>query len=280
MNEHAVEELEEAAATPTTKMRTLLICHDGAAIDQEGLARWLASFSNLVGVVVLRESRQRLTRRIRRELKRVGALRFADVLAFRVYSKIFLARRDRRWQEQQLERMRRAYAKPSDAPVLITHSPNSTEAERFIKECAPDIVLARCKTILKENIFSIPSTGTFVMHPGVCPEYRNAHGCFWALANDDAGRVGMTLLRVDRGVDTGPVYGYYSYDFDELKESPAVIQHRVVTDNLDALEKKLAEIHAGRATTLDTDGRASATWGQPWLSSYLKWKFRARRRNR
>ena len=41
------------------------------------------------------------------------------------------------------------------------------------------------------------SLGTFVMHPGICPEYRNAHGCFWALANRDLARVGMTLLRAD-----------------------------------------------------------------------------------
>jgi hypothetical protein len=30
-------------------MKTLVICHDGAALDQEELARWLASFSELAG---------------------------------------------------------------------------------------------------------------------------------------------------------------------------------------------------------------------------------------
>src|SRR5271166_1834722 len=33
-------------------MKTLLICHDGAPLDQVVLARWLNSFSNLVGLVV------------------------------------------------------------------------------------------------------------------------------------------------------------------------------------------------------------------------------------
>jgi methionyl-tRNA formyltransferase len=116
------------------------------------------------------------------------------------------------------------------------------------------------------------------MHPGVCPEYRNAHGCFWALASDDAERVGMTLLRVDKGVDTGPVYGYYSYPFDDLAESHVRIQHRVVLENLDVLEQKLGEIYRGEAAPLDIEGRKSATWGQPWLSRYLKWKRRAKRR--
>ena len=78
------------------------------------------------------------------------------------------------------------------------------------------------------------------MHPGVCPEYRNAHGCFWALANGDAERVGMTLLKVDAGVDTGPVYGYYGCRYDESRDSHVVIQSRVVFDNLDTLRAKLS----------------------------------------
>ena len=86
----------------------------------------------------------------------------------------------------------------------------------------------------------------------------------------------MTLLRIDKGVDTGPVYGYYSYPYDEARESHVVIQYRVVMENLRELEKKLVEIYDGEAMPLDTSGRESAVWGQPWLTSYLKWKRRAR----
>ena len=258
-------------------MKTLLICHEGAELDREGLARWLASFSNLVGVVVLREKTGRMRRRIRREVERVGAARFLDVLAFRLYYKLLLAAQDRDWQERKLEELRATYPELKDVPVLVTHSPNSAEAEQFIKRLSPDIVLARCKTLLKESVFSIASRGTFVMHPGVCPEYRNAHGCFWALASDDAEKVGMTLLRIDKGIDTGPVYGYYSYPFDEAEESHIRIQHSVVLENLPALEAKLGEIYEGRAVALDTRGRESKAWGQPWLTSYLSWKRRAKR---
>ncbi|HEX8775490.1 MAG TPA: formyltransferase family protein [Pyrinomonadaceae bacterium] len=258
-------------------MKTLLICHEGAELDREGLARWLASFSNLVGVVVLREKTERMRRRVRREVERVGAARFLDVLAFRLYYKLFIAAQDKDWQGHKLEELRATYPELKDVPVLVTHSPNSAEAEQFIKRLSPDIVIARCKTLLKESVFSIATRGTFVMHPGVCPEYRNAHGCFWALAGDDGEKVGMTLLRIDKGIDTGPVYGYYSYPFDEKAESHIRIQHRVVLENLPALEKKLGEIYEGKAVALDTSGRESKVWGQPWLTSYLRWKRKARR---
>jgi len=260
-------------------MKTLLICHDGADLHREGMARWLSSFSTLTGVVILHEGWRATWRRARRELRRAGAIRFADGLAFRVYYKLFIASRDKAWQAAALRRLRERFrAVPSDTAVLHTDNPNSAVCEQFIADRAPDVVLALCKTLLKPKVFGIPEHGTFVLHPGTCPEYRNSHGCFWALANAELDKVAMTLLRIDAGVDTGPVYGHYSYAFDEVSESHVVIQHRVVLENLDALQHKLGSIVAGVATPVDTTGRRSAKWGQPWLTSYIKWKHRARAR--
>jgi methionyl-tRNA formyltransferase len=259
-------------------MRTLLICHDGAQLDQVVLAHWLSSFSNLVGIVVIQEPPSRLWRRVRREVKRIGPLRFLDALAFRMYYRIVLSARDRRWERLEVQEKCRAYENiPVHTQILKTPSPNTQETEAFIKGLQPDLVLARCKVLLRENIFSIPVKGTFVAHPGICPEYRNAHGCFWALANRDLNKVGMTLLKIDKGVDTGPIFGFYRYPFDEVNESHIVIQHRTVLENLDALRGKLIEIFDGSAIPIDTDGRKSAVWGQPWLSKYIEWKSRARR---
>jgi hypothetical protein len=260
-------------------MRTVLIAHADDPLNAEGLARWLASFSDLAGLVVLHEPRGRLWRRVRREWRRVGLLRLLDVFAFRLYYRLFLRKRDRAWEEAKLAELRAAYAPLTPATeVLHTPSPNSAEVEAFLRRLAPDLTVARCKTLLKPAVFEAARLGTFVMHPGVCPEYRNAHGCFWALARGDLGRVGLTLLRIDRGVDTGPVFGWYGCDFDEQAESHLVIQHRVVFDNLAQLRAKLEEIAHGTARPLDTSGRTSAEWGQPWLTAYWSWRRQARRR--
>ncbi len=274
-----LQSLGATIARTIRSMRTLLICHEDAALHREGMARWLASFSTLTGIVVLHDSWRAKWRRTRRELSRVGPARLADVVAFRAYYKLFIAHRDREWEASRLYSLRQRYSRLStDTPVLHIESPNSASAQRFIEQCAPDISLALCKTILKPAVFSIPSRGTFVLHPGICPEYRNAHGCFWALVNRDLDKVAMTLLRIDAGVDTGPVYGYYSYPYDELTESHWIIQQRVVLDTLEPLQQKLMAIAAGGAKPIDTSGRPSAIWGQPRFSSYVKWKFRARRR--
>ena len=250
-------------------MRTLLVCHEGADLDREGLARWLGSFSTFAGAVVIREPAGRLRKRIAREIRRVGVWRFLDVLAFRAYYAVAQAAADRSWERSELERLRAAYPRVPDAPEVIVPSPNAKEAEAFIRAQRPDIVIARCKTLLAERIFAIPRRGTFVMHPGICPEYRNAHGCFWARAAGDDDNVGMTLLRIDKGVDTGPVFGYFRVKAGR-RESHVVTQHRVVTECLDAIRDTLIEIESGAAVPIDTSGRRSAEWGQPWLSAHVR----------
>ena len=256
-------------------MRTLLICHEDAWLDREGLVRWLGSFSTVAGTVVIREPAARKRRRIRREIERVGFWRFLDVLAFRLHYAVVAAPGDGQWERGALERLRASFPNRPDAPEIVVDSPNAGAAERFIRDCRPDLVIARCKTLLKEQVFAIPPRGTFVMHPGICPEYRNAHGCFWARAAGDDGNVGMTLLRIDRGVDTGPVFGYFRVRPDPA-ESHVVTQHRVVLDHLDAIRDTLARIAQGTAAPIETGGRRSATWGQPWLTAYLRMRRRSR----
>ena len=66
-------------------MRTLLICHDQHPLDRDGLVDWLAPFSVLAGIVVLKEHSARKRKRMRREILRVGLLRFFNVIAPRYY---------------------------------------------------------------------------------------------------------------------------------------------------------------------------------------------------
>jgi folate-dependent phosphoribosylglycinamide formyltransferase PurN len=265
-------------ATPGARPRSVLICHRGADFDREGLARWLASFSTVAGIVELDEPASRTVQRVRRELKRSGVLGFADVMAFRAFYRLAVAGCDRAWEASAVDELRRRFADvPGCTNVLRAKSVNSPECAEFIRACRPDFMLARCKTILKPAVFTLARGGTYVLHPGVCPEYRNAHGCFWALSAGDLSRVGLTLLRIDAGVDTGPVYGHFTYPFNEREESHIVIQLRVLLENLDAVRDTMLKAVSGAVEPLDVRGRRSAVWGQPKLTAYLRWKLRARK---
>jgi folate-dependent phosphoribosylglycinamide formyltransferase PurN len=258
-------------------MKTVLICQADAPLARIGMARWLSSWSELAGVVVLEETRGRRWRRVQREVKRIGWLRMLDVVAYRAYQRLFLASADAAFCKVRLAELKARYPEVrADLPTLTATSPNSAECVAFLESLGPDVIIASCKHILKPRVFKIAKTGTFALHPGICPEYRNAHGCFWALTNGDLENVGTTLLKIDEGVDTGPVYGYFRGSYDEVRETPQTIQWRMTYDHLEEIGARLREVHAGAARPIETEGRVSKEWGQPWLTKYVGWKWRAR----
>jgi hypothetical protein len=50
-------------------------------------------------------------------------------------------------------------------------------------------------------------------------------------------------------------------------------------DHLEEIAERLREVHEGTAGPIDTTGRTSALWGQPWLTKYLRWKRQAKKRS-
>jgi hypothetical protein len=256
--------------------RVVLICHEEDRIDREGLAAWIASSMRLAGIVVLRERRGRKLKRIRSEIRRVGLARFLDVLAFRAYYRLRLARSDAAWIDDETARLRARYpARLDEVATIVDTEPGTPAVRSFLCSLQPDLMIARCKFILEPEVFNLPRCGTYVLHPGICPEYRNAHGCFWALANRDLARVGMTLLQVDEGIDTGRVLLQSTYGFDEVRESHVVIQYRAVLENLKDIASTLISVCEQGCRPMSVEGRRSAAWGQPWLSAYWRWKSAA-----
>jgi folate-dependent phosphoribosylglycinamide formyltransferase PurN len=233
---------------------------------------------NLAGLIVISDGGRRLWTAAAREIRRVGWIGFADVVAYRVFARLRLRAAENRWKAAQLARLRATYpAALDDVPRVVVANPNNDAAREFLNGVNPDILIARCKFILKPEVFTLARVKAFALHPGICPEYRNAHGCFWALVNRDLDRVGMTLLKIDRGVDTGPVYLQAGCEIDEVAESHIIIQYRVVLENLDRIAATLIDVFNGvKREPVSTAGRKSSVWGQPRLTDYLRWKRAAR----
>jgi len=167
------------APVETGRPRSVLMCHAESRLNREGIARWLASFTDLVGLVIIEETKDQGRLRIKREAKRIGWMRMLDVAAFRAYYGLTRARADAAWMSDRLDRLADRFPdlRP-DIPVFRTPDPNAPEVASFLSGLSPDLMVARCKRILKPAIFTVPRLGTYVLHPGVCPEYRNAHGAF------------------------------------------------------------------------------------------------------
>lgn len=270
--------MESSAALNSVRQRPriVLLCHHDSQVALKVLIRWIPSFADLVGLVIIREPERAMKwARARKELRRSGMLGFLDMLAFRIYYRIFLAAKDERRVSELIRHLQDHYPQSLVSPPTIeVQTPNHPDVVKFLTSVEADFSIAYCKHLLKKDVFSVPRHGTFVLHPGKCPEYRNSHGCFWALANGEPEKVVLSLLRVDEGVDTGPVFGYFTSSFDACAESHVIIQHRVLLDNLEALADAFREIFAAERVPLLLKDLPSASWGQPRLSNYLRYRKR------
>lgn len=59
--------------------------------------------------------------------------------------------------------------------------------------------------ILPPEVFNLPRHGTYNIHPSLLPAYRGPQPIYWTLRHG-ASATGVSLHRLDAGIDTGPVF--------------------------------------------------------------------------
>lgn len=163
-----------------------------------------------------------------------------------------------------------SYQRP---PVHTLESINSDEGEALLRELKPDVCVIMLNVMLKKRIFSIPPLGMLIFHPGLAPEYRGVHCGLWAVANNDMERLGWSLLRIDEGVDTGPILAQgTAKTADPSRESYQIMQHRAQLDGLPEVVATMERLARGERPLVDVTGRASHTYTHPGLSDYLRYR--------
>lgn len=106
---------------------------------------------------------------------------------------------------------------------------NLQELRPEVEAFAPDYILtAAYGRILPMWLLQMPKFGSYNLHASLLPRWRGPNPIAWAILTQDA-HTGVTLMRMDAGVDTGPI----------------VAQSRCVIDREDTtatLTEKLADI--------------------------------------
>ena len=92
-----------------------------------------------------------------------------------------------------------------EIPVL---QPERARHDSFLAELralAPDVIVVMAYgQILPAALLEIPPHGCVNIHTSILPKYRGAAPIQWALLNGDI-ETGVTLMKMDVGMDTGPV---------------------------------------------------------------------------
>lgn len=90
-------------------------------------------------------------------------------------------------------------------PVLEPDRLRDPDAQASIAALAPDLaVLADYGRIVPQALLDLPPHGALNLHPSLLPRHRGATPVPAAIAEGDA-ETGVSLMRMDAGIDTGPI---------------------------------------------------------------------------
>jgi methionyl-tRNA formyltransferase len=90
-------------------------------------------------------------------------------------------------------------------PIIQPSRLRQPEAQEQLRLWAPDIiVVAAFGQILRPDVLDLPPYGCLNVHASLLPRWRGAAPINAAILHGDA-QIGATIMRMDPGVDTGPV---------------------------------------------------------------------------
>jgi len=114
-----------------------------------------------------------------------------------------------------------------------------------LRALAPDlIVVAAYGQLLPQALLDIPRHGCLNVHTSLLPAYRGAAPIQWALA-DGLRETGVTLMRMDAGLDTGPIITTATTPIHD-EDNGQILHDRLAELGGDLLVRSLPDYLAGR----------------------------------
>lgn len=207
-------------------------------------------------------------------VRRLGVRRVAGQLLFRALVVPVLERASRARRTAILHD-----AGLDDSPIPTgrvtgVNSVNDSDTERILRDLAPAVVVVNGTRIIHRRLLdALPGTVFLNLHAGITPLYRGVHGAYWALVRNDPDHCGVTVHRIDAGIDTGAIVAqaritpthaddYTTYPFLQLAAGLPLLVRSVTL----ALE--------GRLTELAPPAGPSCLWTHPTAFDYLRNRLR------
>jgi methionyl-tRNA formyltransferase len=136
-------------------------------------------------------------------------------------------------------------AQAADLPIYQPKSLRSEEAAAPLRDWQPDlIVVAAFGQILRPHVLNLPPYGCLNIHASLLPRWRGASPIQHAILAGDS-ETGVSLMRMDVGMDTGPVYIKQAIPI-QPNETAATLHDRLSQLGAQMLDQYLDDILAGR----------------------------------
>jgi len=106
---------------------------------------------------------------------------------------------------------------------IAVYQPEKIKSESafdYFKRVAPDaVVIIAYGQIIPARLIEIPRLGWINLHASLLPKYRGAAPINWAIVHGET-RTGVTTMRIDAGLDTGPMLLKHELDIGPDETAP------------------------------------------------------------
>ncbi len=139
------------------------------------------------------------------------------------------------------------YAERNNIPVFQPPKLKNEDFLKSIKDLKPDIQVVVAFRMMPEELWSIPSEGTFNLHASLLPQYRGAAPINRAIMNGEK-KTGLTTFFIDEKIDTGEVIFQEEMDIGE-NETAGELHDRMMDTGSELVEKTVKAIAEGTVQT-------------------------------
>lgn len=140
----------------------------------------------------------------------------------------------------------------SGVPVYQPRSLRSEESAGPLQDWQPDvIVVAAFGQILRPHVLELPPKGCINVHASLLPRWRGASPIQHAILAGDK-QTGITLMRMDEGLDTGPTYLQESTSIT-ASDTSTTLYDRLATLGADMVGRHLDDILQGKIPAMNQD---------------------------
>lgn len=159
---------------------------------------------------VIREAKLPVLTFLRRRVKNLGPGRVLGQLLFVGGVLPVVNFRSSRRLQQIISSNRLDTSEIPHSCVIEVASVNSDVTISELQRLSPSVVIVNGTRIIQEKVLQCVDAVFLNTHAGITPMYRGVHGGYWALASRDPDNCGVTVHKVDRGIDTGSIVAQVS----------------------------------------------------------------------
>lgn len=162
-------------------------------------------------------------------------------------------------------------------PAYQPEKIRSEESFEYFRRMAPDaVVIIAYGQIIPQRLIEIPRLGWINLHGSLLPKYRGAAPIHWAVANGET-RTGLTTMRIDAGLDTGPTLLRYETRIGPDETSPELYA-RLAEAGAPLMVESLRGLENGSVAPVPQDN-SQATLARPLKKEDGKvdWSFAAQK---